>query len=214
MNVFVLNTGRCGSTTFIQACRHIKNYTSAHESRSGLLGQAHFDYPENHIEADNRLSWFLGRLDRRYGDEAFYVHLRRDDLETARSFERRFGFRRGIIAAYRSNLHIGLDESTPPLEICLDYCDTVNSNIELFLKDKTRKMEFRLERAADDFRRFWEQISAEGDLEAALREFAIPHNASVLKAEVAKPPRSTLPIRAVQKCGRIVAKLPEFLKRA
>ena len=36
MNVFILNTGRCGSRTFARACAHITNYTSAHESRSGL----------------------------------------------------------------------------------------------------------------------------------------------------------------------------------
>ena len=65
MNVFILSTGRSGSQTFARACAHVSNYTSAHESRSGLLGDAHFDYPDNHIESDNRLSWMLGRLDRK-----------------------------------------------------------------------------------------------------------------------------------------------------
>ena len=32
-NVFVLCTGRCGSTTFTQACQHIQNYTASHESK-------------------------------------------------------------------------------------------------------------------------------------------------------------------------------------
>jgi len=40
MNVFVLNTGRCGSTTFSKACQHVSNFTSQHESRVGLLGDA------------------------------------------------------------------------------------------------------------------------------------------------------------------------------
>lgn len=78
MNVFVLSTGRCGSTTFVKACEHITNFSAAHESRTGLLGAARLDYAGNHIEADNRLSWLLGRLDRTYGNAAFYVHLRRD----------------------------------------------------------------------------------------------------------------------------------------
>ncbi len=56
MDVFVLCTGRCGSTTFIKACAHITNYTAAHESRTGLLGSDRLDYPGKHIEADNRLS--------------------------------------------------------------------------------------------------------------------------------------------------------------
>ena len=84
MNIFILNTGRCGSTTFIRACQHISNFTATHESRSGLIGEERLNYPDNHIEADNRLSWFLGRLDRKYGDNAFYLHMSRDRSQTAK----------------------------------------------------------------------------------------------------------------------------------
>ena len=99
MNVFVLCTGRCGSTTFARACSHIENFGVAHESRCAQLGDSRFAYPENHIEVDNRLSWLLGRLDRAYGDDAFYVHLRRPDQQVAASFLNRY--RGGIIRAYR-----------------------------------------------------------------------------------------------------------------
>ena len=85
MNVFVLSTGRCGSTTFIKACSHITNYSSAHESLSTRTGKQRLNYPENHIEADNRLSWLLGRLDNTYGDDAFYVHLNRNIEDTIAS---------------------------------------------------------------------------------------------------------------------------------
>ena len=64
MNVFVLNTGRCGSVTFIEACRHIHHYSAAHESRATYIGEQRLAYAANHIEADNRLCWFLGRLDK------------------------------------------------------------------------------------------------------------------------------------------------------
>ena len=60
MNMFVLNTGRCGSTAFVEACKHIMNFSSAYESRAGRIGHDRFAYPENHIEADSQLSWFLG----------------------------------------------------------------------------------------------------------------------------------------------------------
>ncbi|WNC29392.1 hypothetical protein [Thermosynechococcus sp. PKX82] len=43
------------------------------------------------LEVDNRLSWFLGRLDQTYGDRAYDVHLRRDDLSVARSYRQRYG---------------------------------------------------------------------------------------------------------------------------
>lgn len=137
MNVFVLNTGRCGSTTFVVACRHISNYTSGHETRCALLGAERFDYPNPHIEADNRLSWLLGRLQRHYGDNAFYVHLKRSDEETAKSFVKRYGYDVGIINAYRRSILLHLPTDAPATQVALDYCDTVNSNIELFFRDKT-----------------------------------------------------------------------------
>ena len=77
-NVFVLCTGRCGSTTLVEACGHLSNWTSGHETRTHLLGPARLAYPDGHIEADNRLSWLLGRLDEAFGDRAAYVHLTRD----------------------------------------------------------------------------------------------------------------------------------------
>jgi hypothetical protein len=177
MNVFVLNTGRCGSTTFIKACNHITNFSCAHESRAGILGEEHFDYPENHIEADNRLSWLLGRLDRAYGDDAIYVHLKRNENDTAHSFTLRY--QAGIIKAYRApGILMGLPEETDHMSVCLDYCDTVNSNIELFLKNKTRKMQINLEDIDRDFVSFWKFIGAEGDINAALAEFTKRYNAS------------------------------------
>lgn len=177
MNIFILNSGRCGSTTFIKACSHISNYTALHESRSGLVGSERLNYPDNHIEADNRLSWFLGRLDRKFGNNAFYVHLKRDRQSTAESFARREGF--GIMQAYREGILLDLQGAPAAHDIALDYLDTVEANIDLFLRDKSNSMTFQLERAAEDFYHFWNQIRAEGDLKAAVREWEIHHNASV-----------------------------------
>ena len=176
MNIFILNTGRCGSTTFIKACQHMTNYSSAHESRCTLTGKQRLAFPENHIEADNRLSWILGRLDTAYGDDAFYVHLSRDKTNTAESFARRNDF--GIIKAYREGILMQEQQRDSALELAHDYIETIESNIALFLKDKTHTMQFSLENAERDFRRFWEQIDAEGDLEAALAEWKTSYNAS------------------------------------
>ncbi|MBP6313507.1 MAG: hypothetical protein KA408_14625 [Flavobacteriales bacterium] len=177
MNVFILNTGRCGSTTFNNACAKITNFSTGHETRSHLLGKERLAYPDQHIEADNRLSWFLGRLDLAYGNDAFYVHLRRDDGKTAESFTKRY--EQGIIKAYRDDIHLDYANDKDPLEVSLDYCDTVNTNIAQFLKDKTHKMDFNLEHAESDFRTFWKNIGAEGDLDAALAEWSVPHNATM-----------------------------------
>ena len=90
MQIFVLGTGRCGSFSFIEACKYITNFTCGHETRSQKLGSARFDYPKNHIEADNRLSWHLGELEQKFPDQVFYVHLKRDRDKTAKSFSKRF----------------------------------------------------------------------------------------------------------------------------
>jgi len=175
-NIFILNTGRCGSTTFIQACRHITNYSALHESRLTYTGSRRFNYPENHIEADNRLSWMLGRLDKKYNDGAFYVHLSRDMNTTADSFAKRKEF--GIMKAYREGVLLFGEEHQSAREIALDYIETIESNIELFLKDKINKMDFHLESAKNDFEVFWGKIGATGDFDAALKEWDTNYNAS------------------------------------
>ncbi len=176
MNIFILNTGRCGSTTFIRACQHITNYTAAHESRVTQTGNQRLAYPEQHIEADNRLSWFLGRLDKEFNNNAFYVHLSRDKQKTVNSFCKRKNH--GIIKAYREGILLGGKNSQTTNEIAEDYINTVESNIAFFLKHKTHKMSFSLENAAADFREFFQKISAEGEINAALNEFNTHYNAS------------------------------------
>lgn len=174
-NVFVLCTGRCGSTTFIKACSHFTNYTSGHEARSHLLDAERFAYPSLHIEADNRLSWLLGRLDKEYGNAAFYVHLTRNVNDTAKSFAKRSG---GIMSAYQgAGIIMGCKEKDQ-IKIAKDYINTVNANIEMFLSNKSHKMKFRLERAKAGFIRFCLQIQARGEVQKALGEFDVTHNAS------------------------------------
>ncbi len=176
MNIFILNTGRCGSTTFIKACQHISNYSAGHESRGTEIGTSRLVYPDNHIEADNRLSWFLGRVDKQYSDNAFYVHLTRDKNKTAASFIKRADY--GIIQAYQQGI---LQDSGRLLninDVALDYIDTVTENIKHFLQNKTHKMNFRLENSSEDFKRFWVAINAEGDLSKAQQEWKIAYNAS------------------------------------
>jgi len=94
MNVFVLCTGRSGSHTFAKACGHIDNYSVSHESRN-LNKVRTINYPDSHIEVDNKLSYFLGRLDKKFGHDPIYVHLIRDKKDTANSFKSRYNF--GII---------------------------------------------------------------------------------------------------------------------
>jgi hypothetical protein len=137
-----------------------------------MLGDDRVEFPDRHIEIGNRLPWFLGRLDERFGQEAFYVHLQRDPAAVARSYAGRLkgAPNSGIIAAYASQIARQQDwaERDDVLPICEDYVRTVAENIRLFLKDKPHQMDFWLENAATDWPRFWQAIAAEGDDQAAL----------------------------------------------
>ncbi len=179
MNVFILSTGRCGSTTFERACSHIDNYSAGHETRAHIIGKQRLNYPNQHIESDNRLAWFLGRLEQHYPQDVFYVHLQRDPALVAKSYSQRW--QRGMMMpAYSEGIYLGLADDKQPisLDIAGDYVNTVNHNISLFLKHKDNQMEFHLESAKQDFSTFWQRIHAQGDLNAALAEFDIHYNAS------------------------------------
>ncbi|MEZ6101298.1 MAG: hypothetical protein R3E01_20395 [Pirellulaceae bacterium] len=210
MNVFVLSTGRCGSTTFVKACQHIRNFSCGHETRAQLIGEEHFDYPPDHIESDNRLSWFLGDLDQRFGKDAFFVHLTRDRDYVAQSYARRMdigilnGYARGILMEPAADLYSSIN-------LARDYCDTVNHNIEMFLKDKPHRMDVRVESVEVDFRHFWDWIGATGDLDAALAEWDTPHNATgnMIRADDVRGVA-----KVFRKLGRIVTKLPHYIRYA
>lgn len=174
MNVFVLTTGRSGSLTFAEACRHITNYTTGHETRVGLVGEARLAYPDGHIEIDNRLAWFLGRLEMAYGDDAYYVHLRRDDEATAGSHVRRWN--KPAMRSYRKGILWDVDAGVDRMALARDLSLTMNSNIEQFLRDKSKVMRIDIETAASTFPAFWEAIGADGDLKAALAELSTRHH--------------------------------------
>ncbi|SFR82104.1 hypothetical protein SAMN05192580_0814 [Sphingomonas jatrophae] len=174
MNIFVLCTGRCGSRTFVQACSHFSNYSAGHETRVKMIGADKFAYPADHIEADNRLAWHLGRLDAIYGDDAFYVHLTRDREKVVASYAERWAAVGGIMPAYLNGvLRAGRHSRRAAAE---DFVDTVEASIAAFLKDKSMTMSVRLEEAAAWFPAFCRRIGAEGDVQAASAEWSHAHN--------------------------------------
>jgi hypothetical protein len=181
-NIFVLCTGRCGSLTFTRACTHLDNYTSGHETRSRLFGPERLDYPDRHIEVDNRLSWYLGRLAERYdGTGVKYVHLLRDPEEVAQSHLARWDspFRASSIRAFGHGIIMGVRDWTEEerLEVSRDYVATVTANIKEFLRGRDA-MTVHLATAKSDFPSFLDWIGAEGDLDAAIGEWEIRHNES------------------------------------
>jgi hypothetical protein len=185
MNVFVLTTGRSGSLAFAEACRHISNYSAGHETRVGLLGSDRLAYPANHIEVDNRLAWFPGRLEAAWGDDAFYVHLRRDASATAASMVRRWN--KPAMRSYRAGILWDVDPMAERVALAADLVETMDSNIRHYLRDKSRTMTIEIETATSSFPTFWERIGAEGDLQAALAEFDARHHEGVTRRRTPRP---------------------------
>jgi hypothetical protein len=136
------------------------------------LGAERIAFPDQHIEIDNRLSWFLGRLERRFGNSARYVHLLRDPEEVALSYNQRWLNPNSLISAYRRGI-LTFSPQLEPISVSRDLVTTINENIEVFLSSKKYTMTFRLENARQDWSKFWDWIGAEGSLPVSLDEWAI-----------------------------------------
>ncbi|QBI56787.1 hypothetical protein [Streptomonospora litoralis] len=179
--VFVLCTGRCGSVTLARALQaHVLSHTVGHESRAHLIGPGRLDYPEGHVEVDNRLSWFLGELGKRFGDEPTYVHLTRDPEQVAASYARRYGVRAGIAPAYASGIIRARSPRTDAerLAAARAYVRTVTANIEAFLADKTRVVHMGIAAPEPGLSRLWDLAELSGDRLAAADALEQRHNAS------------------------------------
>jgi len=182
-NIFILSAGRCGSMTFIRACKHITNYSSEHES--GRLLESHkkynLIYPEYHIESDNRLTWFLGSIHKLYGIDAFYIKLTRDKDKIINSYLKRKSLNQGIIPAFAINIFqqnkwkVSKDGYKWAVE---HYVNTVYDNIDYFLKDKHYKMELDIDNPINNYKLFWNEIHADGDMQLALNEFSKSYNST------------------------------------
>ena len=179
-SIFVLCTGRCGSTTLARACGHASNWTAGHETRSHLLGEARLDYPTRHVEVDNRLSWMLGRLETRYGPNAGYVHLTRDPEAVAQSYAARAAY--GIMHAYAQGIVFpspAAEGPRPMLDYARDMVATVTANIDAFLVGKPHVMRLTTEALTRDLPALWDWAGMSGRLDLALQECSIRHNESV-----------------------------------
>ena len=181
-NVFVLSPGRSGSKTFVEACKQLSNYSAAHESRASFLGDERFAYPKNHIEADNRLTWFLGEMERKFSSpNVLYIHLQRDFDQTVNSFLDRLrnsNYRSSIMQAFAHGIVMKPKEwrEEEEIELAKFYVRTVQSNIKAFLKDKN-SLDVILADDGSTFDRFLHEVDAVGDLDAARKNWKTVFNA-------------------------------------
>ncbi len=177
----MLCSGRTGSFTFYRSCQILSNFTVSHESKSHITGSKRFDLPDQHIEIDNRLVWQLGSLERYVGDNAHYVHLKRERAEVKKSFIKRVYQPKSIFYSYCEAIKKSTPENLKHEELASladDFLDNIEHNIDHFLRDKTHRMDFQLEEYEKAFPEFWRFVNAKGDYEQALAEWSEKHNPS------------------------------------
>ena len=169
MRVFVTGTGRCGTVTFARACKHITNYTSAHETQSRRRTVS-LDYPDNHIEVDPHFAHYMGPMIHTHPG-AMWVHLWRDRDAVIRSIMKKGNLQHwSRVALWR----VQQDE-----EVATLVHDALYSNIRAHLiRSVQKKLHIETPVSEAAFRDFWNAIGAEGDLGAACKELEIKHNRS------------------------------------
>ena len=176
MNIFVLSTGRAGSTTFSKACAHLDNYTVSHGCKFTNACDLTFNYPDNHIAVDNRFVDHLNTLNNLYQKDVLYIILHRNLKEQAESLKK----------LDEKNKYLSLDSCEGVLSY-EDYlikqdekiADFLYTNYELPYRYKVEHnfLDFNLSLAKDNFDYFWHLINGKGNLTEALDEWDIKYNA-------------------------------------
>jgi hypothetical protein len=169
-------------------------------------GGKRVDYPPGHIEVDNRLAWFIGRLIKEYGDDALYVHLKRDTDATARSYLKRDKDNVSLLRAFSAGIHMA---PGVPVNMCVavDLVETINENIEFALASRRHVMTVTLENIVEDFGTFWDRIGGEGDKERAIKELNVVTNATDKGRRI-----TSLPCAAFRKVRRAVVFFPTWVR--
>lgn len=170
MRVFVVGTGRCGTVSFKEACKFITNYTAGHETVSFDL-----EYLDNHVEVNPHFHARLTTVVTMY-PTAKWVHLTRlaePCIESLAAMDE------GGVMLKLGAMYPSLYPAHDPPAIAARFYHDINARIAAtfdLLLPPSQRMLVRLENVKSDFKRFWDWIDAEGDLESALKSWDTPHN--------------------------------------
>lgn len=207
MRIFVLTAGRTASTTFSNACGSIKGMSSGHETNAGVV-EGRLEYPENHIEVDNRLIWFLPMLEEKYNEDVIYVYLKRSPSEVAKSYKKRWYVNCSVVRAFFNNILMAerIPTDVEKDKACELYAHLADKTIEHFLSGKDNKYVVNVESLEDDFLGFIESVGFDFDKDAAI---SIIRQKSNLNLPLAK--RLSLK-KFFLKVFRVIKGFPEYLR--
>lgn len=167
MRVFVAGPGRCGTVTFAKACKHVTNYTAAHERQRGL--NPPWTTPDGHIEVDPRLTWHARSLVSEY-PESLWVILDRDRDRTALSFARRAT----TMTAWR---RLSTYDAPNAVLGAMHYVEFIYDYLDMAIP-KDRRLWLTTPVSESEARMFWDRIGAEGDFGKFAAALGQVHNAS------------------------------------
>ena len=158
MQIFVVGTGRCGTSTFYNACQHVTNYTCRHEiCYLHLIKQQLI----NAIEVNGGLTFFIPQLRRQY-QRAKWVHMIRDREACIKSLAEQAG----QSVRYWANVWLQWESSDAELPVAAGlFYDSVN---DLIVSQLPEVFTFRLESAYEqDWPEFWDWAKCKGRFESS-----------------------------------------------
>lgn len=167
--VFVVGTGRCGTSTFYQACLHATNYLSRHEAYA--IGDCPpFFFPEHpSIEIGSTLTMFIPRLKRRF-PQARWVHLQRERQACCESIAREcheesVGFAKRWL--WKSEIN--------PVRAAEIFYDSVNDLCQSLLPEA---FHLQLETVEQQWLDCWKFMNCVGDFSSSLSVWRRKYNPS------------------------------------
>lgn len=175
--VFVISTGRTATTAFAAASSFLPGFTAKHESRVSQPFSTRLDFAPNHIEADNRLIFYLAQIEEKFGDDAYYVFLKRDPAAIVKSYARRWHLTVSIVRAWTHGIRmIPRIEEADIEDCCQDFVSYADSTLSLFLARQRHVMMFDTADAANEFIRFSKWIGVGTPPPAAIEQWNKRHN--------------------------------------
>lgn len=168
-NIFIISPGRTATYAMSKAFSNVSDYTCAHESRVGFFNDQRINYPDNHIELDNRLSFYLPQLTRKYSKKnSLLVIVNRDRNSIAKSYNKRWR-KINIMKAFSQGIHMN-DLQSNNIDVCLAYVNYIYETIDYFKPQWDNVLEIEFSDLNFGIEQILKKINKINDLENVLEE--------------------------------------------
>lgn len=175
-NIFIVSSGRTATTAMAKACAHLEGYSADHESRARRPFAERLNYPKWHIEADNRLLFFLMQLEDKYGDNALYIYLERDAEAVAKSYAGRWHLTVSIVRTFTHGIKMASRVTKPDIiDHCRDFVNYSDDSFRRFLSRRSNVVFMDVSDLEGEFPKLCDALGV-ATPEKSLEELRIRHN--------------------------------------